>query len=206
MKKLAKKIIKMNVILFYCITTTLYVGWVELYAYYLDKYGIEYGQNVIHETGQSTGSAILFQNVLTSASKYVDKAVSFPLPYMLEAIVIPTIEEIVFRWLPLLLLINIFRVILERREKKNIDTYGMKKFERFCIIFVVLVGSAIFGYSHGNFYNILDQGVLGIAVYLVYLRVFYRRKWAGKRCYAQIYPLLASVLYHISINQLWRII
>ena len=200
MKRFFEKIAKMNVILFYCITTTIYVVFVNSVCYVLDKNGVEYSQNVV-QYGSKTNSFISMDGVKTK----LYNATHVPTMQVVDRIGIPFTEEFIFRWLPLLLIISVFRILISIKKKKGRDTAVIKNIGRLCIIIVVLVGSVVFGYIHGNAYNILIQGPAGLIFYISYLRVYYRRRLAGKKCYLQIYPLLATTLYHVLVVQLWRV-
>lgn len=180
MKKLAKKIISMDIGLLYCITTVLYVCWVMFVVNIYDGSGISYSTKVY-------GKLV--------ADEEVQDRLGF--------VFIPFIEEICFRWLPLFSTISLFSILKFALRKNNVGTQVVKTIEKIMIIAVALVSSLIFGFLHGGVYNILLQGVLGLILSMFYLRTYYRRKFAKEWCYLQIYPLLSSTLYHILTNGIW---
>lgn len=97
------------------------------------------------------------------------------------------VEEMLFRWLPFMLFFTLFGKI--NREKSK---YG--------ILAVVIISSGIFGYVHGNIFNVLIQGVSGVILCAFYLRTLFKRKAAGKRVKYQVRPLLSSTLFHTLSN------
>lgn len=152
MKKLFKRIFMMRGIWLYGIVTALYVIWIIVVSYILDKFGVDYSDSV---------------------AKLVD-AFRAPFSRVLDEIMVPFIEEIVFRWLPLFSATTFFNILVSSLKKKNVNTKIPNNIGIACIIVVVLVMSGIFGYGHGGFYNIFLQGILGLILSMFYLRTYYR--------------------------------
>ena len=188
MKKIVKKFFKMRGVWLYSIVTILYVIWIYSVDSILQNMGVEYSQNVV-------GTIITTEKLAN--------AVNVPAPDLIVLTVVPIFEEIVFRWLPLFTVTTVFSLLVSLLKRKNINTIIPNNIGIACTILVVLLSSAVFGYYHGNMYNLLLQGVLGLVLSMFYLRTYYRRKWAGKRVILQIFPLLTSTVYHILTNQIW---
>lgn len=178
MKKIAKKIVKMNVVLLYCITLSFYLLWTHPTMCVLDKIGADFSQNVA-----GLGSFIDADAVIT-------------------CVLLPFAEEILCRWLPFLFIISVFAIIKFGLKKRNRSLLAVKRVEVVAILVFVVLTSIIYGYLHGSAYNILIQGILGVILSMYYLRAYYRRVLAGKKCYIQIIPLFASTMYHIVNNSL----
>lgn len=82
----------------------------------------------------------------------------------------------------------------------KMDGVTVRKVRMWGVAAVVLISSAIFGYVHGNIYNILIQGVGGVVFFLFYLRKLYRERLQGKSDLLQLAPLASSALYHLVSN------
>ena len=184
MKKLVKRIFMMRGIWLYGIVTALYVTWIIVVSYILDKFGVDYSDSV---------------------AKLVD-AFRAPFSRVLDEIMVPFIEEIGFRWLPLFSVTTFFNILVSSLKKKDVNTKIANNIEVGCITAVAVIFSGVFGYGHGGFYNLFLQGVLGLILSFFYLRTYYRRKWAGKRVLFQFLPLLSSTMYHVLTNQMWFVV
>lgn len=184
MKKLVKRIFMMRGVWLYSIVTVLYVIWIIVVSYILDKLGVDYSDSV---------------------AKLVD---TFHAPFsrVLDEIMVPFIEEIAFRWLPLFSVTTFFNILVSALKKKNVNTKIANNIGIRCLATVVVVISGVFGYGHGGFYNLFLQGVLGLILSFFYLRTYYRRKWAGKKVLFQFLPLLTSTTYHVLTNQMWYLV
>lgn len=114
------------------------------------------------------------------------------------------IEETMFRWFPMMGLQII--VLIEEAMSKQFQILRLKmviqKNKKKIIFVIVILSSIIFGYFHGNVYNILLQGVGGIIMYFFYLRRYYRDKIIKRNdnWNWQLRPLLASSIYHYISN------
>ena len=170
MKKIVKKFFKMRGVWLYSIVTILYVIWIYSVDSILQNMGVEYSQNVV-------GTIITTEKLAN--------AVNVPAPDLIVLTVVPIFEEIVLRWLPLFTVTTVFSLLVSLLKRKNINTIIPNNIGIACTILVVLLSSAVFGYYHGNMYNLLLQGVLGLVLSMFYLRTYYRRKWAGKRVILQ---------------------
>lgn len=191
MKKLFKRIFMMRGVWLYSIVTVLYVIWTLSILYILDKMGVDYSQNVV---AKITDKDVFFKAINVSSSQIIAE------------VFLPLLEELFFRWLPLFSVTTLFYLVILFLKKKKRNTKTINNIGIACVVIVVVLFSACFGYGHGNYYNLLIQGVLGLILSMIYLRVYYRRRWAGKRVLFQFLPYLASSLYHILTNQMWYVV
>lgn len=106
-------------------------------------------------------------------------------------------EEIAFRWGPMMWFFG-FLTRLKGKLRSKVEEYG--------IIIIVLTTSIIFGYLHGNVYNILLQGVGGLLIFIVFLRSFYGGRTTEKLEESEgaellmFKPLMSSTIYHTLFN------
>lgn len=89
--------------------------------------------------------------------------------------IIASMEEIIFRLLPLAVWLKI-----------------TKKTKKILLIGIIIISCAAFGYVHGNVYNIFMQGIGGANLFLLFL-IIYDKK--GLIC-----GLGATIASHIIIN------
>lgn len=106
-------------------------------------------------------------------------------------------EEMIFRWLPMLLLT--FGLTIAFR-KGSLTAERFFYVEKRAILVVVVVSSVVFGFVHGNIFNVLMQGVSGTIMYIIYLRAFFIERDLGVRDRLQVVPLAESTLYHTMAN------
>jgi hypothetical protein len=74
--------------------------------------------------------------------------------------------------------------------------------ERYCLLFIVFVSCVVFGWVHGNVYNILLQGVTGLFIFVIYLRCYFIERDKGVNDRLQIVPLAEATLFHSMANML----
>ena len=104
-------------------------------------------------------------------------------------------EEVVFRWLPFMCLFALLGFASRFVEISNrTRSYG--------ILMVVAITSIIFGYVHGNFFNIFIQGVSGAIFCAFYIRALIKTRAKGKKDKYQLVPLASSSTYHMLANSL----
>lgn len=176
MKKLCKywmKFMKMNIIKAYILALGFHFIWTLFVGIILYLSGAQFSQNV------------------ASTSEFTNTFFLIPMCAIAE--------EMLFRWLPFLLLFTFIGFAtkyakISEETKANTEKYG--------IITVVIISSAIFGYVHGNLFNILLQGVSGVIFCAFYLRTLFKRRFAGKSVKYQLRPLMSSSLYHTLCNSL----
>lgn len=107
-----------------------------------------------------------------------------PLIGLIALMGVAVLEEFVFRALPLVVAVE-----LVRRKKLSLDV----------IPFVLVVSSGLFGYLHGNFMNVLIQGVSGFLFGCFFLLL------TGFRCrYLRAYA--GAILAHFFFNTLLYLI
>ena len=175
----------------YGIVTVLYLIWTLSVLHILDKMGVDYSQHVVAKIPDNN---MFFKAINVSSS------------HIIAEVFLPLLEELFFRWLPLFSVTTLFYLLIRFLKKKNRNTKTVNNIGIACIVIVAVLFSACFGYGHGNYYNLLIQGVLGLILSMIYLRVYYRRRWAGKRVLFQFLPYLASSIYHILTNQMWYVV
>lgn len=171
MKKFWNKIMEMNIIKLYLITLGLHFAWNFTVGGTLYLCGVEFSQHVARDS-EFTSSLFLVP-------------------------MCAFIEEMMFRWAPMILFFTGLAILA---KKGQIEENKMKKIEKYGVATVVIVSSIIFGFVHGNIFNILLQGVSGVIFSMFYLRTLYRRKEAGKSNKLQTMPVLSSTLYHTVSN------
>lgn len=110
---------------------------------------------------------------------------------------LPFTEETLFRWIPLLLL---FMVLNPLCRNPKISKKQYLNIERYLLLSVVILISLQFGFVHGNVYNILIQGVLGLNLMIIYLRALFVRRDKGLRTRFQFVPYVEAGLYHCLYN------
>ena len=162
---------KMNIVKLYLLALGFHLIWTFSIAIILYFSGAEFSQNVA-DTSDFTSTLFL-------------------VPMCAMA------EEMIFRWIPFLLL---FTTIGLAVKYNKVDEESKAKMEKYGILAVVIVSSVIFGYVHGNIFNILIQGVSGVIFCAFYLRTLFKRRAAGKTAKYQVRPLLSSSLYHTLSN------
>lgn len=165
--------------------------WVIYYPYsiiftdILDHYHIEYSQNV------SASIPDLIQFLDISRGEY-------------HQIIVPFLEEMVFRWLPMILLFGlVLNPLWRNRGLTKEKYYGI---ERRSLLIYAIVSNIIFGITHGNVYNIFIQGVAGVNYIIIYLRGYYIRRDKGLRTRAQLIPLVEAYVFHFFTNQMFHIL
>lgn len=116
---------------------------------------------------------------------------------LVESCLIAPFEEVLFRWLPMLLL-NFVMMWLYKTSR--IDKERFFKVEKYAILILTIVSSIVFGWVHGNFLNVFLQGVSGLVLMLVYLRIFFIRRDKGLRNRWQVVSLAEAMLLHAVTN------
>jgi len=105
------------------------------------------------------------------------------------------VEEILFRWFPFMCLFALLGFVSKFfKVSKQTYLYG--------ILMVVALSSLVFGYVHGNFYNIFLQGVSGAIFCAFYIRALIKMREKGKKDKWQLVPLASSSTYHMLANTL----
>ena len=107
------------------------------------------------------------------------------------------IEEIIFRWAPMVIL-SFVLMWLHRSGRLPEDRFF--KVEKYAILILTIVSGIVFGWVHGNVFNVLIQGVSGTMFMLVYLRIFFIRRDQGQRNRWQVVSLAESTLLHTVSN------
>ena len=107
------------------------------------------------------------------------------------------IEEVMFRWIPMLVL-SFILMWMYRSGRLNKERFFVV--EKYAILILTIVSSVVFGWVHGNVFNVLIQGVSGTVFMLLYLRIFFIRRDKGLRNRWQLLSLAEAGLIHTSSN------
>lgn len=107
------------------------------------------------------------------------------------------LEEILFRWGPMLILSF---VLLWMHRTGHLSKERFFVVEKYAILILTIVSGIVFGWVHGNIFNVLIQGVSGTVFMLIYLRIFFIRRDKGLRNRWQIVSLAESTLLHTVSN------
>lgn len=113
------------------------------------------------------------------------------------------LEEIIFRWGPMLILSY---TLLWMYKSGRLSKERFFEVEKYAILALVIVSSIVFGWVHGNFWNVFLQGVSGVCFMLIYLRVLFIRRDEGLRNRWQMVPLAETTLAHTLSNSILMII
>ncbi len=114
-----------------------------------------------------------------------------------SCLIAPFSEEPLFRWIPMLLLSF---VMMWLYKTSRIDKDQFFKVEKYAILILTVVSSIVFGWVHGNFLNVFIQGVSGVVLMLVYLRIYFIRRDKGLRNRWQVVSLAEAILLHALSN------
>ena len=167
---------KLPVPVVYLLFLFLNLSWVYIICTILDHFDLDYSQRVAGK--------------IQAVEDFIDTTyASFTL--------FPFLEETLFRWIPLLLL---FMVLNPLCRNSKISKKQYLSIERYALLVVVINSSLQFGYWHGNIYNILIQGVLGLTLMIIYLRALFVRRDKGLRTRFQFVPYVQAGLYHCLYN------
>ena len=116
---------------------------------------------------------------------------------LVDVILIAPFEEVIFRWIPMLLLSFILMWLY---KTSRISKEQFFKVEKYAILILAIVSSIVFGWVHGNYLNVFLQGVMGLLIMLFYLRIFFIRRDKGLRNRWQIVSLAEAMLLHAVTN------
>ena len=111
------------------------------------------------------------------------------------------LEEIKFRWVPMLILSY---TLLWMYKSGRLSKERFFEVEKYAILALVIVSSIVFGWAHGNFWNVFLQGVSGVCFMLIYLRVLFIRRDEGLRNRWQMVPLAETTLAHTLSNSIFN--
>ena len=103
-------------------------------------------------------------------------------------------EEIIFRWIPMLLVVIIANIVTKTFKTNK------QKTEKIMIIFVLIISSLLFGFVHNGLITIGIQGFNGACMFALYLRPFFMRSRSEKIWKWQLIPLLYSTTLHSLYN------
>lgn len=106
-------------------------------------------------------------------------------------------EEVLFRWGPALA-VSVILTYLYRSGQLSKEKFFYV--ERYALLFLVVVSSIIFGWVHGNIFNVLIQGFSGAIMFIIYLRCFFIERDLGVRDRWQVVPFFEAGLYHTMAN------
>lgn len=166
-----ERIKKMNVVKFLLIAWVFNFVWTIFIGIILYFTGAKFSQNV------------------ASTSEFTNSFLLVPFAALTE--------EVIFRWLPMLVLT--FGLTFAFR-KGSLTAERFFYVEKRALLVVVLVSSIVFGFVHGNIFNVLLQGGSGAIMYIIYLRAFFIERDLGVRDRLQVVPLAEATLYHTMAN------
>lgn len=132
-------------------------------------------------------SGAQFSQHVASTSEFTNSL--FLIPFCAVA------EEVLFRWLPFMCLFALLGFASRFVEISN-------KTRSYGILAVVALTSVVFGYVHGNFFNVFLQGVSGAIFCAFYIRALIKTRAKGKKDKWQLIPLASSSTYHMLANSL----
>ncbi len=173
MNNFFEKIVKMNTVKLYCVTLLCHFLWSFVIGAVLYLSGAQFSQHV------------------ASSSEFINSFLLVPMCAI--------VEEVLFRWGPMVFLFGGIECISRIVE---INDESRLKIEKYGIIVIVLVSSIIFGCVHGNIFNILLQGVGGLIFFMFYLRTLYKERIRKISDKYQLRPLMSSSLYHTLSNSI----
>lgn len=166
-----ERIKKINVIKFFLLTWIIHFSWTVVVGGTLALCGAKFSQNV------------------ASNSEFTNSFLLIPLTALAE--------EIMFRWGPMIVLTCILTYYYRNGRLTKDQFFNI---EKHCLLSLVILLSVIFGWVHGNVFNVLIQGVSGVIFYIIYLRCFFIERDRGVRDRLQIVPLIESSAYHAMAN------
>ena len=166
-----ERIKRMNVVKMFLLTWAIHFSWTVVIGFTLVLTGAEFSQHVASDN-EFTNSFLL-------------------VPFTALA------EEILFRWGPMLILVFSLTYCYRRGRLTKGQFFDV---EKYCLLAVTLLSSLIFGWVHGNFFNVLIQGVSGVIFFIIYLRCFFIERDRGVRDRLQIMPLAEATAYHTMAN------
>ena len=165
------RIKRMNVVKFFLLTWVIHFSWSLVAGITLALSGAKFSQHVA-ASSDFTNSFLL-------------------IPFTALA------EEMLFRWGPIVMLVFMLTYCY-RNGRLTKERYFLV--EKYCLLCLTLISSIIFGWVHGNMFNVLLQGVSGMIFYIIYLRCFFIERDLGVRDRWQIVPLAESSAYHAMAN------
>ena len=166
-----ERIKKTNVIKFFLVTWIIHFLWTIVVGGTLYLCGAEFSQHV------------------ASDSEFTNSFLLIPMTALAE--------EIMFRWGPMIILSSILTYYYRNGRLTKRQFFNV---EKHCLLGLVILLSIIFGWVHGNIFNVLIQGVSGVVFYIIYLRCFFIERDNGVRDRLQIVPLIESTTYHAMAN------
>ena len=166
-----ERIKKISVIKFFLLTWIVHFSWTVVVGMTLFLCGAKFSQNV------------------ASNSVFTNSFLLIPLTALAE--------EIMFRWGPMIVLTFILTYYYRNGRLTKDQFFNV---EKHCLLSLVILLSVIFGWVHGNVFNVLIQGVSGVVFYIIYLRCFFIERDRGVRDRLQIVPLIESSAYHAMAN------
>lgn len=169
--KFFDKIKRMNVVKLFLLTWVIHLTWFVVVGFILFLSGAEFSQHVA-SSNEFTNSFLL-------------------IPFTAIA------EEVLFRWGPMVVLVFSLTFFFRNRRLTKEQFFNL---ERYFLLVLVILSSIIFGWVHGNIFNVLLQGVSGMIFYIIYLRCYFIERECGVRDRFQIVPLAESSAYHAMAN------
>lgn len=165
------RIKRMNVVKFFLLTWVIHFSWTLVVGMTLALCGATFSQHVA-SNGEFTNSFLL-------------------VPVTAFA------EEVLFRWGPMIVLVFVLTYCY---RSGRLTRERFFEVEKYCLLVLTLISSVIFGWVHGNVFNVLLQGVSGIVFCIIYLRCYFIERDLGVRDRWQVVPLVEASAYHALAN------
>lgn len=162
---------RMNIVKLFLLTWGIHFAWTVVVGMILYLCGAEFSQHVA-SNNEFTNSFLIVQFAAIA-------------------------EEIIFRWGPMVIFVFSLTYFYQNGRLTKEQFFN---FERFFLLALVGLSSIIFGWVHGNIFNVLLQGVSGVIFYIIYLRCYFIERESGVRDRWQIVPLVESSAYHAMAN------
>jgi len=169
--KFFDKIKRMNVVKLFLLTWVIHFAWSVVVGLILFLCGAEFSQHVASDS-EFTNSFLL-------------------VPFAAIA------EEVIFRWGPMVVLVFSLTIFYQNGRLTKEQFFNV---ERYSLLVLVSLSSIVFGWVHGNIFNVLLQGVSGVIFYIIYLRCYFIERERGVRDRWQIVPFAESSAYHAMAN------
>ena len=166
-----ERIKRMNVVKFFLLTWVVHFSWTVVVGMTLALCGATFSQHV------------------AANSEFTNSFLLVPITAVAE--------EVLFRWGPMVVLV--FSLTYCYRNG-HLTKQRFFEVEKYCLLALTLLSSIIFGWVHGNVFNILLQGVSGVIFYVIYLRCYFIERDCVVRDRWQVVPLVEASAYHAMAN------
>ena len=172
-KKIVKKFMTTHIVKLYLVMLGINFGWILTSGMIFLLCGFTFSQHV--------ASTSMFKNSL-----FLVPMAAF-------------MEEIAFRWLPMLIVVGIVTVVTKIAGKPKSRLQLVRIQKRWMTIVLVII-AIVFGYLHGNLCNVFMQGVSALIISAFYLRAYFRSDPTKRITKSQLIPLFSVTVFHAMVN------